>query len=275
MPRQLVVRAITALNLAQNVRSRMGDEADLRALWRSYRTRPVHPIIINPDSKVIDGYRRINGAYLEGEQHVEVECLVVEGDPTPEQIAAIQFASSVHRADISLYDKCLFMIGYRDANPGKTLKALADEIDIDQTMPTKLIAFEKCIEPVKEQIKLGKIGLRDMVAIAALSPEEQPVLLGLKLGGASAEEIGRQSRKRRNVPTASSTERVKAISLPLGDKFVFAIKGPYLTLDVAIEKVEAVIAKLKEARKDGHTAKTIRAWIENKPPKKARNSVTS
>lgn len=256
MPRQIVRRKISSLRRGPNARLDLGPEPEARADWRSYKKGPIHPFLIKLPDLIVDGNRRHWGAELEDDLEQEVDCLVFEGDATPDNIAKAQFACAVHRADISLHDKCVFMIGFRDASPGRTLKELAAELEIDPTMPTKLLMFEKCIPEVREHIKAGRVGLRDMVSIAALSPEEQPVLLAVRLGGGSVQEVERQSRKRKSGASehAEPPPKTAKVKIPLatdaatGQVTVAAAPGEEIDL-------EATETLLKEALRFVRAAK--------------------
>lgn len=264
-PRQLVRHKISFLRRERNIRSDLGPEPDARALWRSYKNQPLHPIVMTPDGVIVDGNRRHWGAELEGDLNHEVECAVLEGTPTAERIARAQLTSAVHRADISAYDKAVTL---RDLKGSGTNKQIADEIHLDPAQVTRILSLWDCVPEIIEAARLGQIGISDWYAISKAS--NQPEALRDKLCGASREELQRHS-KSRNTP--SSTVKASAIRLPLGNDVQFSIKGPSLSLDAALDYAAQAIETMKAARNDGHTAKTITAWLANKPAKKPRKVV--
>lgn len=248
MPRTLMRRRVSTLKPGSNVRTDPGDEASLRQLGNSLKRRQDTPLLIRADGTIIDGHRRLQAAVLVGIE--ELDCIVTDENLTAADITRIQMVSVIHRADLPLYDRCNAMIGLRDASPGKTLRELAEELDADPSMPTKLLMFERCIPAVKEHVQAGRLGLRDMIAIGALPPEDQPALLAVKLGGASAEEVGRQSRKRRNGP-APKGQTAKKIRIPLATE---AASGVVTVASDEIDLEDAEVI-LKEALKAVRQAK--------------------
>ncbi len=261
----------------ENGRIDFGDEADEINLGKSLEGGQDYPLIVRRHTLagwfiLVDGHRRCRAARRVGLKILKA--VLVDKKLSASETRLIQIRTDIHKKKLSPPELSALLIALEKENPG-TVKQIAALVHMEESLVWKYLQAKKLSAESLAAFKAGKIGLRDMVAIAALPADEQPVLLGLKLGGASAEEVGRQSRKRRHGSTASSTEQVKAIKLTLDGKFVFVMKGPSLSLDVAIDKAEAVVTKLKEARRDGHTAKTIRAWLENKPAKKVRSAKNS
>ncbi|QEH36592.1 ParB-like nuclease domain protein [Aquisphaera giovannonii] len=246
---------------APNLRSDYSDQDRLRALWRSFKNDPVHPIVVNAKMEVIDGKSRIVGAILEGDGEFEVPC-IVRDDDDPVKTALSQFATAIHRADLPLIDRINAMKLFRDNSPGKPLKEIAKDLQIDETMPSKLLTFERCVPEVQEAIRAGKIGLRDMLEIAKQEKGDQPVLLATKLGGATADklhEVGKKLRKKADTPAV----RVSKIKCPLPSGVVVTVSGDSLSLDDMIETLAEVMKMAKRARDQNLDSKTAaRVWAD-------------
>lgn len=288
MPRQIIRPILASLRRGPNARNHLGPEEDARALWRSYEMEPIHPFVIQLPNSILDGNRRHWGAELEGRLDCEVDCLVFEGDPTPQNILKAQFCSAVHRADLSLADKCLAVIGLRDASPGKSLKDLSAELAIDPTMTTKLIAFERCIERVKEEIRAGRLGLRDMVCLGGVAPENQHRLLEMRLARASVEAIEREAKAIRveaatsAAPPASAPEPKAASDkksrarYPSSSGVIVSLSGVDLNYESSIEALKEAIGSFDRERRKGTQLTTAqKVWAEQAAKREAVVPVAS
>jgi ParB-like chromosome segregation protein Spo0J len=262
-PRQLASKRVSWCRLDHNIRHDPGDEDELRRTGRSYFKRPIHPIICRPDGTVIDGARRIRGMLLEGKEDAEVDVLIVDEDLTPQQIAKLQFLSAVHRADLPPYDKCMAAIGFKDANPGMSNKQLAEEeLDIDPSMLTRLLALKDCVQQVQQALKEEKIGIKAMYEISKEPSELQPAALAVKLNGVSAEELGRQGRKRRTA--TFPTVRAGKVKVCLSSGTTVTLSGRDLSLLDVVEELTAVLKEAKDGVKDNLDVKTWQAVMRDK-----------
>jgi len=251
-------RKIGSLRHGRNARKNLGSEAEARALWRSYKKRPIHPLVIKADGTLVDGYRRSWGAVLEGDLEHEVPCVIFDDDPTPEEITKRQLISSIHRADIPLADKCEAIV---ELGEGKANKELAEELDLDPSTVTKLLSYRNLIPEARQAVKEGAIGLRKMYEIGLLPAEAQPALLAIGLN-ATADETAKERRRRekRDDEKAAKTASIKVV---LGDLTV-SVKGEAVSLDTAIAKLPEAARELERARKAGHDAKTWAALVKKK-----------
>lgn len=253
--------AIKDLRHARNLRTDFGPEDALLADWYSYRGNPVHPFVITPTKEVIDGNRRLKGAQLAGDLDFIVDCIIREDATDPMTAARIQFDTAIHRADLPLNDKIQAMVFFRDNSPGKSLKEIAQELEIDPTMPSKLLSFERCVPEVQEAVKAGKIGLRDMLAIAQLPPDDQPILLQTKLGGASADQLQAVSRKRRKA--SEPAVRVARIKCPLPSGVTVQVAGEEVSLEEAVDALAEATKAMKQAIAKGLTAKSFQNMMKD------------
>ncbi len=246
-----------------NARSHLGDESDLRALAQSYLKRPLHPLICLPDGSILDGNRRHAGLELVGRLDAEVDVCVTDEALTADQVAEIQLVSAIHRADLSAYDKAVAMRDIKAARKGLTNKQLAEEVlDIDPSLVTRYLSVFECIPEVLEAALAGKLGVSDWYGIAKLDPSEQPVLLQLKLGGASRDELERQGRKRRN--GGAPAVRASKIKIALTSGVTVTVSGDDLSLDEAIEAVSEAQKEMRKGRDQGLDAKTLQAVCRDK-----------
>ena len=143
---------------------------------------------------------------------VELDFIITVGDESAQQIAMMQGVSAIHREDWPLADKCEWVI---DLLKTMSAKDIAAELGVDPAMVSNWRAYERLIPDAKQAVRDGRVDVRSMGDIAKLSPDEQPILLNLRLNGASREDVARESRKRRNGSTATKGQTAKKIKIPL------------------------------------------------------------
>ena len=116
MTRQIVRKRVSDLKPGPNIRSDLGDEAELRRLGNSLKKRQRTPVLIRRDgTTVIDGHRTLRAAQLVGIE--ELECVIEEEDLQPVQVKTVQLVSSKHRADISEHDTAVTLARYQGSGP--------------------------------------------------------------------------------------------------------------------------------------------------------------
>jgi ParB family transcriptional regulator, chromosome partitioning protein len=246
-----------------NARSYLGDESELRALAHSYLKRPLHPLICNPDGTLYDGNRRHMGLELIERLDAEVDVCVTDELLVADQVQEIQLVSAIHRADLSAYDKAVAMRDIKAARKGLTNKQLAEDVlDIDPSLVTRYLSLFECISEVQDAARAGKLGVSDWYGIAKLAQDEQPVLLEMKLGGASRDELERQGRKRRS--GGKPVARASKIKIALTSGVTVTISGDDLSLDDAIEAVNETQKEMRKGRDQGLDAKTLQAVCRDK-----------
>ncbi len=250
MTRQIVRKPTASLKPGSNVRSDLGDEADLRRLGQSLKKGQQTPLLITPLDVILDGYRRHKAAVLEG--IAELDCLVVEGNPTPAELKSFQLVSAVHRADLSPYDKAVAVRDIKAATP-QTGKELAETLDMDQSSLSRLLALFDCVPEVQEAAREGKIGLTDWYAIAR-SPD-QLCTLALKLGGASRAELEKAAKKPKATEPAVKTAKLDCPLVGGARVTVKAAPGEEVSLEEyadalkeALKLVNAAISKQLTAK---------------------------
>lgn len=271
MTRQIIRRKVSSLKHGQNVRSDLGTEEELRRLGRSIRKRQRTPLLIYQDGTVIDGNRSLEACLLEGIE--EVDCIVIEETLSPKEFKAIQFASAVHRSDLSPYDRACTIRAIKADCPGMTNKQLAEEeLDMDAGLLTKYLSLFDTIPTVQEAAMRGEIGLSDWYAISR-SPD-QSATFALKQGGANRDELERRSRKGKPNSDTVKLERLP-VALNTGIVIIKAKKGQEaLNLSAARTLLVDALAKVDWAIKQNYSIKTAtRAFDESKGnPTKTRKS---
>lgn len=233
-----------------NARKDLGDPEKAKALALSRIANQIHPLIARTDGTLIDGFRTIWGLELLARLDAELDFLITEGGESPQQIALMQGVSAIHREDWKLADKCEWVIDLLKTIPAKDI---AVEIGVDPAMVSNWRAYDKLIPEAKQAVRDGKVDIRSMGEIAKLPPEDQPVLLNLRLGGAGRDEMKAARKKRGAAPTVS----VSRIKIELGSGLTVTISGSDLNLDQAIDAVKDAQREMTKGRDIGLDAKTI------------------
>jgi hypothetical protein len=238
-----------------NLRENPGEEEELKRLARSYKKRPVHPLITRPDGTMLDGTRRVLGLRLIGE--TEADFLITDEDLRPEDILEIQLVTAIHRAGLTGHEKWQGGLRLMQLHPEWQHIDLANFLDITPASVTHMLSPSKCLTAIQEALKAGRITLSDCYTMSKASEAEQHGLLAAKLGGATRDELERRGRKARNAgkPTVKAP-RIK-IELPSGVTVTFAAKNTALDLDQAIEAASEAHKVMKKGQEQGLTAKTI------------------
>ena len=169
-------RKVSDLKTPSNIRSDLGSQASLHRLGKSLAKGQHTPLLILSDGTVVDGFRRVAAALLEGIE--ELDCVLVDADITPGECRQIQWRCAVLREDISPYDKAVTIRAIKDDYPGITNRQLAEDIlDIDPSSVTLYLKLFDCIPQVQEAARAGKINLTGWVAISK-SPDQARALAG-------------------------------------------------------------------------------------------------
>jgi hypothetical protein len=172
---QLVLWKVADLKLPSNIRSDLGNQASLHRLGKSLRKGQHTPLLILADGTVVDGFRRVTAALLEGIE--SLYCVVVDASITPGERRQIQWCCAIHREAISPYDTAVTIRDIKADYPNLSNRQLAEDIlDIDHTSITQYLSlFQRCSPEVQEAAKAGRIGLNDWYTIAK-SPDQKATL---------------------------------------------------------------------------------------------------
>jgi len=243
--------------IAANGRIDLGEEAELRALARSYIRCPIHPIIARHTAEVLDGNRRVRGLLLEGEGEREIEYILTDEDFKPEKLKEFGLLSAIHRKDLNDFEKAVAMRDIKLGHAGMTNKQLAEEIlDLDQSMPTRFLSlFDRCIKPVQDAAAAGHLNASIWYAISQADPAQQLELLAQKLNGATREALQRAVKKQKNGTT--STVKVERLRCALPSGVMVQFSGEAISLEDALEAMKDLTAELKSAISQGLDSRTV------------------
>jgi hypothetical protein len=251
-------RRARVLKTRPQVRKSFPPEAELRALARSVMKRQIHPLIILPDDIILDGECRWRGLMLENPDF-ELDVIVVDRELSRAEVCEVQMVSAMLSTSLTLFDQALACKEWIEQNPGATAKQLAEKIDRDPSMLTRLTSLWKTIPEVVKAAEEGKIGPKAWYAISQLPASEQAGLLAKYLAGAPASEIAECSRKKRATKTPSVTLKRVKIAMPEGKTVV--LTGAEMSLDEVIAALEVALSAARRAQKENLDVKTAeKVW---------------
>jgi ParB family chromosome partitioning protein len=226
-------------------------ESELQALGESLKVCQYVPVILDPEMYLIDGWRRWLAAKLVG--LATLKAIVADRPLTESELRIAQLTMSVHRAGLSggeLYDTCYELL---QLNPTWLAKDLALRLQMDPSMMTRVLSPGKCILPVRQALKDGKIGLSDCYAISKEAEECQLPLLEMKLSGASRDALERHRRGKQR-SSKGRTPQAKCL-LPGGASVVVASR------DISMPTIVSALSDaLKAARKGCDEGYDVRTW---------------
>jgi hypothetical protein len=249
-----LTRVALASLMLRPLRTDPGSEEEMKALARSWLADPLHPILVRAaDRAVGDGNRRVMGLLLLGETEADVE--LIDGEVSDRDLDRMAMVSSWHRAPLGGYDQANILRAMREAQPGATLKSLADELHIDPSMPGKLLAIFDCPPEVQDAARLGKIGVTHWLAIRRAA-DPLAALRAIAENGSSRADQERANRQKKRADSAQPAVRMPRIKCPLPSGQVVTVAGSG-SLEDAIEALGEAIKAMKDALKRGVTARTF------------------
>jgi ParB family transcriptional regulator, chromosome partitioning protein len=259
-------RRARLLKTRKNVRKTFPPEADLRALARSVMKRQLHPFVILPEDVILDGECRWRGLMLENPEF-EVDVIVVDRELPPAEITELQLISALHSTTLSAYDQSFSCKEWMEATPGATAKELAEKIDRDPSMLTRLLSLWKCIPPVIKAAEEGKIGPKAWYQISLLPEAEMAGLLAMHLSGMPADQIASISRQKRKPASTAPAARLSRVRCALPSGVQIVVSGAELSLDELIEAFGEAAKEAKRAREQGLDIKTMSRVMADKAAK--------
>jgi ParB/RepB/Spo0J family partition protein len=185
---------------------------------------------------IIDGHRRHAAAVLAGLE--KVPCIVMDGEVTEAQVKEMRLVLELQKANWSPYERAVGMREWMTDHPGATAEALAAAIHLSAPAVSMYQSLWKCVEPVQELARLGRIGLKQWTSFSKLPPEQQLQ----KLNGHQGEEA------------TVKTDKGK-FAVP-GKEATLTIAGKDLTLNRCIEIAQEWIKDAKKAAEQGLSVKT-------------------
>lgn len=231
-------------------------QPELEALGQSLKNRQLQPLVCLKDGSIICGERRYRAAQLAGLTHLEVK--VIEEELTETQIRVLQLVENMQRQDLTPQEQVHGCIDLMAINPDWTRKTCAAHLHFDPSSISKFLSYLDGIPSLKKAFDDGRIGLRDLNAIAALPKEQQQGLLNLKLSSdLSAAEIEAQSRKARNgKPLAAPVGRIRCL-VPGKNATLQIIGASAMSLEEMIEAAQEWVKRAKKAADLGWNCKTL------------------
>lgn len=258
--RTFAKKPLTWAKLDTNARKVPGSEEELRLLGKSYKKRPIHPLITKLDGTMVDGTRRLIGLGLIGE--TEAEFLITDEDLKPEDIIEIGLITAMHRADLTGYEKWQGCLKLLERHPEWMAKDLAAHLNIDPSMVPRLMAASNTVPEVQEAYKAAGINQAQVYAISKEKPEQQLTMLAAALGGAGRNKLEAAGRKARNGHT--STVKLTRVKAPLSSGVEVVISGKELGLEDVIESLGELLKEAKKANESGLDVKTWAAVLRDK-----------
>jgi hypothetical protein len=226
------------------LRSDPGTAEGLKALAASWLANPIHDIVVRASDLAIgDGNRRVLGLELLGETEADVTLL--EGDVSDLDLDRMALVSAYHRAPLGGYDQARILHAMREAQPGVTNKALAEELHIDPSMPTMLLAlFDHCLPEVQAAAQAGQIGVTHWYAIRR-SPDQLSALRDA-LNGSSRDELQRRSRQHKNGNGQAADPQTR-IKIPVATDDAAGTVALSIPQDGDLAAVEKLLTDAKKA----------------------------
>lgn len=280
-------RFARCLKTRPQVRKTFPPEAELRSLARSVMKRQIHPFIILPDDFILDGECRWRGLMLENPEF-EVDVIVVDRELAPGETGELQLISALHSTSLTPFDQSVACKEWMEHNPNATVKELAEKIDRDPSMLTRLNALWKTNPAVVKAAEEGKIGPKAWYQISLLPAEEHSALLEMYLSGMSSGQITDLIRQKRQDALAGHTAetredlvkqaaeekrsttltgKVNKVKCVLTSGFQVTVTGDGVSLETSIDALNETIKEMKRARELGYTAKTFAAAMRDKAKK--------
>lgn len=227
-------------------------EAELLPLGESLKRAQYHPVILDADYVIIDGWRRWLAARLVG--LTTLKAIITARPLTETELRIAQLSISVHRSGLTGWELYCTFYELLQLNPGWQAKDLAGHLKCDPSYVTRIMAVSKCGPEVRAALKKGLIGTAITYAISKEPEERQAELLAAALAGASRDEIEREGRRKRNgtVP-AVRTDRIRFLT-PRG---IVTVSGESLSFD---DVIEMFLGLVKKARSAVAKSIDIREW---------------
>jgi ParB/RepB/Spo0J family partition protein len=231
------------------------DQEELRRLGENIKQYGLlQPLLVRKDGVLLAGERRCRAMLLMGIKEAQV--IVTEKVLSDSEVRLIQLTENMHRSDLSGHEKWQACAELLCLNPAWQMKDLAQHLNLDPSMVTRLLSPSNCIPAWQEALAAGKVGISDCYAASKLDAQAQAGLLALKLSGASRDAIEQAGRKSRtSTPNAVRVTRIKC-QVP-GKGATVVVSGEAISLEDMIEAITELLKEAKKASERGLDAKTF------------------
>ena len=262
------------LNPGLNVR-KDPREKTLPALGDSLAVRQHHPIIIDPDRTIVDGWRRFLAAKLRGLatlKAIVTDKRVSEMSETDLRLAQISMAHHTENlSGFELYEGCYALL---QLNLDWTGKMLAERLNIDPSMMTRILATSKCTPEVRAAFRERKIGTGTVYAISKYPEDVQPEVLRMKLAGASRDQLESQRRKKKAKKRNGSISKQGRVALTLPSGATATISH-VATLEELIQTLTEIIREAKRGQDQRFDLKTLETVLKRRATASAAPEVAN
>jgi ParB family transcriptional regulator, chromosome partitioning protein len=222
---------------------------------------------------VVWGWGRVLAAIAAGIK--EIPAVALDEGMAEWQYQNLALVENVVRSDISQFELWQGCVRLLEGNPGWGQSDVAKALSFDASNITKIMSPSKCIAPVVEALKAGKINFAHTNAIAKAScPEEQLSLLEFCRAAdwaATRDAVEAEVRKNRKPATNSDGEtkmasRTKCV-VPGKDATIQITAGSSMTLDQMIEVAKEWVKRATRASENGWNSKTLEQACKNEDAK--------
>jgi len=255
----------TLMEDPDNPRQDFGDEAEELRLGNSLSKGQDYPILVMRHIKltdclvVSDGNRRLRAARRVGLK--KLRAMMIDKKLTDVEIRLLQLRTDIHKKHLTAFERSMVAIGIAEANPGLTIKQLAELVEMEESLLWKYLQAKKLCPEAMQAYKDGTLALRAMVEVSKLPLEEQPAFM--KAGG-TCDEM-RAARIRRNGQAAPAVRTARS-RIPLATEAAtgtVTVAGEAIDLEDAENILKEALRAVRAAKDKGLNAATAqRVWRE-------------
>jgi len=221
----------------------------LRRLADSLLQGQLQPVGILKDGTVIFGNGRVLAARLEP-KITDLWAVVLEEEISEREFLRRQAVENFVRNDLSNMEKCKICVNYAKSAPDMALKDIAADLGVDGSMVTRWLAWEKCIEAVRDALAADKITLTAMYSISQLPQEQQQAALDAALNG-------------KKKPQKSNGSRIPTIKIPLANDNatgLVTVAGDGLNWEDAENLLKEALKSVRAAKDKNLDPKTAQSF---------------
>lgn len=222
----------------------------LRRLADSLLQGQLQPVGCLKDFTVIFGNGRVLAARLEP-NITHLHAAILEEEISEKEFLRRQAVENFVRNDLSNAEKCKTAVQYAKSEPSMTLKQIAGDLGVDASMVTRWMAWERCIDLVKQALECDQVTLQQMYALSQLPKEQQEAALRDVVDGKKPRQNGVR-RSRMNC------------QMPSGVLVTLTGEGDGLTIAEIIEELAALLKAAKKAQDEGLDSKTFERVLSDK-----------